>query len=192
MVTAQLGKVRGLLFDLDGTLVGTKQANFFAYRDAFAEFGQPLPAEVFEKTWGQDSRDFIPELIPGIRPEEVDHMRSRKSVLYEKYLDRTVANVALIEFLRMVRPAHKTAIVSTAKSVNGRQILELHGLEPLFDVLIFGDSVVSGKPDPEGYRKAIELLGIQPAEGLAFEDSAAGQEAALAAGLQVIEVAEFE
>ncbi|HYN98432.1 MAG TPA: HAD family phosphatase [Actinomycetota bacterium] len=191
-MTAQLGKVRGLLFDLDGTLVGTKQANFFAYRDAFAEFGQPLPAEVFEKTWGQDSRDFIPELIPGIQPEEVDHMRWRKSVLYEKYLDRTVANTALIEFLRMVRPDHKTAIVSTAKSVNGRQILELHGLEPLFDVLIFGDSVVSGKPDPEGYRMAIELLGIQPGEGLAFEDSAAGQEAALAAGLQVIEVAEFE
>ena len=187
-----MGAVRALLFDLDGTLVSTKEANFCAYRDAFRDFGHLLPREQFEATWGRDSRDFIPDLIPGISPKAVAELRALKSVLYERYLDLTAPNAVLIEFLRLVAPCHKTALVSTAKSANGRQILEVHGLQSLFDVVVFGDDLLRSKPDPEGYNKALAELGVEPAYGLAFEDSATGQEAAIAAGLRVIAVPPFE
>lgn len=85
----------------------------------------------FERTWGRDSRDFVPELIPGISPETSEALRVRKSVVYQRYLDQTVPNTVLIEFLRLVAPFHKTALVSTAKSANGRQILAAHCLEDL-------------------------------------------------------------
>lgn len=185
------GSVQALLFDLDGTLVDTREANYLAYRDAFAESGHELTREAFATTWGKDSRDFIPELLPGIDPGAVDRIRSAKSRLYADQLHRTNGNGALIEFLRLVAPTHRTALVSTAKSGNGRQILDTHGLTPLFDVVVWGDDVARSKPDPEGYLRALELLGADAERSLAFEDSETGRAAALAAGLSVLEVPHF-
>jgi HAD superfamily hydrolase (TIGR01509 family) len=185
------GSVQALLFDLDGTLVDTREANYLAYRDAFAESGHDLTREAFATTWGRDSRDFIPDLLPGVEAAAVDRIRSAKSRLYAEQVHRTSGNAALIDFLRMVAPTHRTALVSTAKSDNGRHILETHGLTPLFDVVIWGDDVARSKPDPEGYLRALELLGADPAHSLAFEDSETGRAAAFAAGLPVLEIPHF-
>jgi beta-phosphoglucomutase-like phosphatase (HAD superfamily) len=187
-----VGTVLGLLFDLDGTLVSTKEANYCSYRDAFAEFGHFLSREEFEGTWGRDSRDFVPEILPDLPADDCVALRVRKSVLYEKYLGQTVPNTPLIEFVKLVAPTHRTALVSTAKSVNARQIISVHGLENLFDVLVFGDELTRSKPDPEGYNKALARLGLDPADCVAFEDSATGHAAATAAGLKVITVPPFE
>jgi len=185
------GALRGLLFDLDGTLVDTREANFLAYRDAFAESGRDLSAEQFEGTWGRDSRDFIPDLLPGVTQSEVDAIRSAKSRIYAEHLHRTTPNTALIDFLRLVAPTHRTALVSTAKSGNGEQILRAHGIRELFDVVVWGDQVARSKPDPEGYLMALEQLDVDASASLAFEDSETGRQAALAAGLAVLEVPRF-
>jgi HAD superfamily hydrolase (TIGR01509 family) len=183
--------VGALLFDLDGTLVDTREANYAAYRSAFAESGHELTRDQFEATWGRDSRDFIPDLLPGIDAPAVDAIRAAKSRLYADELHRTAANEALVAFLRLLAPAHPTALVSTAKSGNGTQLLEAHGLDDLFDVVVWGDQVARSKPDPEGYRQAVARLGVDPSTCLAFEDSATGRAAALAAGLAVLRVPRF-
>ena len=180
-----------LLFDLDGTLVDTREANYQAYRGAFAESGHDLTREQFALTWGQDSRDFIPALLPGVQHAQVDVIRSAKSRLYGGLLDRTTLNDGLVAFLRLLAPHHRTALVSTAKSRNGAQLLEAHGLADLFDVVVWGDEVTRSKPDPEGYRRAMRRLGVGPSACLAFEDSDTGRQAALAAGLLVVEVPFF-
>ncbi|RBY96433.1 HAD family phosphatase [Blastococcus sp. TF02-8] len=183
--------LRGLLFDLDGTLVDTRAANYEAYRAAFEESGHALTPERFEGTWGRDSRDFIPDLLPGIPSSEVDDIRAAKSRIYAGQLHRTIPNEALIAFLRLVAPSHRTALVSTAKSANGEQILQAHGIRELFDVVVWGDQVQRSKPDPEGYLTAMRALGVEPAECLAFEDSDTGRRAAIAAGIAVLEVPSF-
>ena len=185
------GLVQALLFDLDGTLVDTREANYLAYRDAFAESGHELTPEQFAATWGRDSRDFIPDLLPGVDTAGVDTIRTAKSRLYADQLHRTSTNDALIAFLRLVAPTHRTALVSTAKSGNGRQILETHRLTELFDTVVWGDEVTRSKPHPEGYLRALELLGADAGSSLAFEDSETGRQAALAAGLMVLEVPHF-
>jgi len=57
-----------------------------------------------------------------------------------------------------------------------------------FDVVVAGDDVTKGKPHPEPYLRAAELLGVAPEDCLAFEDSPTGLASAEAAGCQAIGV----
>jgi beta-phosphoglucomutase len=180
------------LFDLDGTLVGTWEANYLAYRDAFGEFGHALSPEDWRTTWGEDSRRFVPRLLPHASPQEVTAIRESKAIRYEDHLDSITLNEPLANFLRYISPDHKTALVTTAKRLNATQALGVHNLEPLFDVLVFGDDLAKSKPDPECYLLALELLGVRASEAVAFEDTATGMASALAAGLQVVKVQTFE
>ena len=64
-------------------------------------------------------------------------------------------------------------------------------LDPLkvteaFDVVVTSEDVKKGKPNPEMYQFALEKLGVEPEQAVAVEDSAAGKEAALGAGLKVV------
>ena len=58
--------------------------------------------------------------------------------------------------------------------------------EGSFDALVCGDEVTQGKPHPEAYRRAAELLGVDPGDTLAIEDSPTGAASAEAAGCQVL------
>lgn len=64
--------------------------------------------------------------------------------------------------------------------------LQARGLSHLSALSVTADDVQHGKPDPEGYVMGCQLLGVQPGDTLAFEDSPAGITAACAAGLEVI------
>ncbi|MEZ5201926.1 MAG: HAD family phosphatase [Micropruina glycogenica] len=70
-----------------------------------------------------------------------------------------------------------------------RELLDLSltgsGLAPLVDVVVAGDEVPNGKPAPDAYLRACELLGVDPGGAIAVEDSRTGAAAARAAGLWV-------
>ena len=69
-----------------------------------------------------------------------------------------------------------------------RHVLDILGLSDEFDVVATRDDVARGKPDPEIDLLVARKLGVRPLECLVFEDSPAGVEAALAAGMKVIVV----
>ena len=71
-------------------------------------------------------------------------------------------------------------VLSTSRIVNS-------GL-PLPEVLITADDIENGKPDPEPFLKAAEIMGIDPRECVVFEDSVAGIKAGLTSGATVIGV----
>ena len=64
--------------------------------------------------------------------------------------------------------------------------LEETGLGPWFDVLVDVDMVANGKPSPDLYLKAAELLGRPPGSCVAVEDSYPGIASALAAGMKIV------
>ncbi len=92
------------------------------------------------------------------------------------------------EAVRYAAERVPVAIVSGAMRAEIEPVVAAAGLAPLFRGIVAADDVVHGKPDPEGYLKALPLLGAEPADVLAFEDTEAGIESALAAGLRVIAV----
>lgn len=185
--------IKGFFFDLDGTLVDTYEADYLAYRDAIEEVaGISIDRESFAKTHGQEAKQKLESLVPGLSNEDVERVRQSKKSHYPKYLHHTVPNETLINFLRDMAQHHVTAIVTTAKSHNAEAVLKAHSLESLFKVKVYGDDVEHAKPHPESYLLALERSGLQASEVIAFEDSQSGLEAAHAAGLAAIHIRSFQ
>lgn len=185
--------IKGFFFDLDGTLVNTYDADYFAYRDAIKDVvGVDIDKESFAKTHGQEAKQKLELLAPGLSDEGVEQVRRAKKAHYPKYLQHTIPNGTLINFLRDMAKHHKTAIVTTAKSHNAEAVLEAHGITDLFDIKVYGDDVKHAKPHPESYTIALERSGLEAGEVIAFEDSQSGIEAAQAAGIATIHIRSFQ
>ncbi|MBZ4395877.1 MULTISPECIES: HAD family phosphatase [unclassified Myxococcus] len=179
-----------MLFDMDGTLLFTEEANFISYRRAFADVGFTLEQAAYQRAFGLRFDAMVKEVGAELSPEDARRVREAKARYYPESFDQVRPNVPLITFLRSVRAQHKTGLVTTAATANARALLRHFDLAPLFDVTVFGEDVARPKPDPEGYLRAATLAEIPPSECLAFEDSPSGIAAAQAAGIRVVRIQE--
>lgn len=184
-------QIRGIFLDLDDTLVGTREANFDAYRMACATEGLSLSAEAFARTWGSDSRKFLPTIFHGIQADSVDRIRKAKTEIYRDVLGTTRLNHPLVDFVRSVSSQMTVALVTTAKRANALALIDMHDLSTLFDFAVFGDDVATGKPHPECYLQALSTSKLSSREVIAFEDSPHGIQAANDAGINVIKINYF-
>lgn len=80
----------------------------------------------------------------------------------------------------------QTAIATTAPTKNRDFVLKALGLEGKFEVILGDEHVTHGKPHPEIYLSAAEMLGIVPNECLVFEDSPPGVASGKSAGMTVV------
>jgi HAD superfamily hydrolase (TIGR01509 family) len=185
-----VSKLRALLFDLDGTLVDSEQANHTAYSRALLEVGARIePDELARAATGRQWRDFLPALLreAGVECDPATVAR-RKGELYREMLDELRVNFALLSLAESVRPGMRTVLVTTASAESVRAVLRHFDLGRAFDFVITGDDVTRHKPDPEAYRLALARLQLDPRECLAFEDSDVGAASAKAAGVAVVRV----
>jgi HAD superfamily hydrolase (TIGR01509 family) len=110
-------------------------------------------------------------------------IKKDKAQVYPQCFDSLVPNTTLIAFIcKMRQTGVKTAIASTAQKENLMNVLDYLHLTDIFDEIIAGTGVKKGKPDPEIYLKAMEILEVQPEETLIFEDTEVGILAAEASG----------
>jgi len=180
-----------LLFDLDGTLVDTWEANYRSYRDSLAESGIACSPQAFAPCFGGHWRDFLPLLAGSSDQQLLLRIHQRKQVLYPSHLATVRVNAPLIALLRAAHPAWSTGLVTTASRGNAALLLDHLGIAEAFDCIITGDDVSQPKPAPDGYRRCLEQLHASAASSLAFEDSPTGIAAAQAAGLSVLVVSGF-
>jgi HAD superfamily hydrolase (TIGR01509 family) len=180
--------IKGMFFDLDGTLCSTDEANYAAYAKALAEVGYTFRREDFPRTRGLNSKDFLPLIAPGIQVDDIRKVVAKKAEYYPEFMYTVKPNHELINFLSTMRGRHVTVLVTTAKRINAPHVLRVANLVDSFDHMVFGDDIEYLKPHPQAYLRALELTGLQPAEVIAFEDSDVGAAAAAAAGIAVIRV----
>lgn len=180
--------IKALITDFDGTLVDTFQANLLAYEKSFKEVGRKLTEEAYRKFYGLRFDEFMSQYGIGSSDERAV-IRQAKLEYYPKCFEHLRVNGTLVEIIHTFHAlGGKTAIASTARKENLHNALNSLNLAGLFDVILTGEDVKSGKPDPEIYTKTMDLLKVTPAEVLIFEDSEVGIEAAKASGARCIPV----
>lgn len=175
-----------LLFDLDGTLTDTDALHLEAYRRILA----PRPLSVAEyrtRVMGSTNAAILAWMFPDRTEREHQALADEKERLFRSMVDRLDPTPGLLPLLAWVeRHGVRTAVVTNAPRDNAELMLAGLGLATRFPVLVIGDELPRGKPDPLPYRTALERLGSTPERALAFEDSRSGVHAAVAAGIETI------
>jgi beta-phosphoglucomutase family hydrolase len=205
--------IRACLFDMDGVLTDTASVHAEAWKRMFDEYLRErlgADAEPFDiaRDYGQyvdgkpredGVRDFLasrgielPEGTPDDAPDAdtIYGVGKRKNVLVLKLIEERGVDVyqGSVRFVDAARAAGlKTAVVST--SANTKLILDSAGIADRFEARVDGVTLatenIKGKPAPDSFLRAAELLGTPPAAAAVFEDALAGVAAGHAGGFGV-------
>ena len=180
--------IKLLITDFDGTLVDTFEANYLAYKDAFAEVGLDLTKEAYQGCFGFRFDKFMETM--GINDDKIkSRIKELKSRYYPRHFGRFQVNEPLFKFIKAFhRAGGYTAIASTAREQNLKNALRHIGANDTFDYILAGEMVEKGKPDPEIYLKILSHFGLPANDALVFEDSQVGFEAAEQVGLSYIAI----
>ena len=176
-------EVDAILFDIDGTLVDSTGTVERAWRMWATRRGLPAE-EILAVCHGRRTEDTMADLLPA---DEVPDAVAELGSLELGDLDEVVALPAAREMLGLLPPDRWAAVTSGSGSLM-RARLDAAGL-PVPDVLVAAEDVSAGKPDPQGYQRAAEALGVQVTRCLVVEDAPAGLAAGRAAGASSLAVA---
>lgn len=185
--------LQAVLFDMDGTLTDSEKLWSISLDRTAADLGGTLSAAAREAMVGHDMVDsirmFLADIAPGrtdLDPAAVAQLLTRHTA--ELFAEAMPWRPGAQQLLTAVRAAGlRTALVTATH----RSLVEL-ALGTLgrnsFDAIVAGDEVQSNKPDPEPYLRAMQLLGVTPAQAIAVEDSPNGSRSAAAAAVPVLVV----
>ena len=173
---------RAILFDMDGTLVDSTRVVERAWGWWAKRHDIPLEA-VLSFSHGRPTIATMEHFLPGRdHAQELDEMGRYE----ETELEGIVAVPGAMQVVRALQN-HPWAIVTSARRTLAQTRVTAAGL-PVPKVIVPADEIRNGKPHPEGFLRAAELLGVPPGECLVFEDTRPGIEAGMNAGMQVVAI----
>ncbi len=193
----------GIVFDCDGTLIDSEAAHFASWRMAIEKRGGSLTAEEYQQLAGKTGTAISGMLHAKVMFDSPEALRNDKIDYYMQMLrkqefqpiERTVRFIKELSLIKK-ELGLKLAVASAARKEEILHNLEHLKILSLFDAIVSGVDDLTDYSDPEGVNKpkpyiylhAAKLLGLPPAQCVAFEDSATGLLAAVTAGMITIAV----
>ena len=183
-----LSSAEALLCDMDGTLVDSS-AVVESMWDSFArDYGMSERFdEIMAYSPGRTGIDTIRRFLPELTAEEQDAIHKRFA---REEIVLTAGRMAEIPcaaaFITALIDAGVPLALVTSAPIELMRVRMEEACVPIPPVVVSADDVEHGKPDPDAYLKAAELLGVSIASCLVLEDAASGYTAARRAGAQVL------
>lgn len=186
LTSLMVDPARTLLFDLDGVLIDSTPA-VVRHWQLFAREHELDETSVLARVHGRRTIDSVRELLAGRDESVIDDAANRHDERELADTDDIVPLPGAARLLAALEPS-SWAVVTSAPDELARARLSAARL-PWPDVLVSGEDVAAGKPDPEGYRRAAELLDAPSQRCIVFEDAPAGITAGRAAGASIVALA---
>jgi len=191
-----MDRKRGAIFDWDGVIINSAAHHEASWERLAKECGKLLPENHFKRGFGMKNEVIIPELLGWTHvPVEVRILSLRKEAIYREIVrEQGIAALPGVEpWLRTLHEAEIPCVLaSSTHRENITTTLDVLGMREFFSDLVTAEDVKRGKPDPEVFLTAAQRLGIEPPQGIVFEDALVGIEAAHAAGMRVVAVTTTE
>jgi beta-phosphoglucomutase-like phosphatase (HAD superfamily) len=184
-------EARAVVFDFNGTLSNDEPILFEIFRELFEAHGKPLSAqEYFDRLCGLSDPEIVRTWLGPDHPAVDEVVRERIARYQAAVADGSTVEESTREALRYIAERVPVGIVSGAARAEVESVLRAASLADAITFVVAAEDVENGKPHPEGYLLALELLDadLRPAQVVVFEDTEAGIASAKAAGMTVVAV----
>jgi HAD superfamily hydrolase (TIGR01509 family) len=188
--THKLVDIAAVVFDMDGLMLDSERVSQDIWQQVTQDFGFNLPVNEYRRIIGtsaEQTSQVIQELLGPDAPVMAMHAEKRRRLEHHVRTTGIGHKPGLLELFNALeaRGLPKAVATSTQRHM---ALLKLETAQILdrFQAVVGGDEVEQGKPAPDLFLRAAELLTIAPERCLALEDSINGARAAHAAGMRLI------
>ncbi len=182
--------IKGLIFDMDGTLIQNMPYHMKAFSTLAERLGYQMLQPVTNKFYGRHNDEIFLAIAPQwvIDKYGLQYLSDEKEAIYrELYAGKVCLTDGLAELLAEAKAKGvKCYVGSAAPRLNIDLIWNGAQLDDKIDGCICGDDVVNFKPHPEIFLKCCEGMGLAPEDCVVFEDAISGIKAGWAAGCKVV------
>ncbi|MDP4120813.1 MAG: HAD family phosphatase [Bacillota bacterium] len=181
-------KVKALIFDMDGLMIDTETIIYKLYKQVFKEHGYELTLDIFKESIGLRTVD-TSAVYKAHYDDKFDYIKLRdyaQGRFWKYFADAgdAVIKKGLFELLDYAKANElKLAVATSTRRETAAEILEKIGVYKYFDVFVYGDIIENGKPAPDIYIKASEMLDIPCEYCIGLEDSFNGIKSVYLAGM---------
>ncbi len=181
-----------IIFDMDGVVIDSHPV----HKKSWSLFLQSVGKEVSEEDLdfvleGTKREDILRHFLGDLDADQLHEYGLRKEALFRQQAISIQPIPGVTAFIQSVTSSGLlAALASSGSKTRVHYILDHLSVKEKFRVIVTGDDVKNGKPDPSVFRLAAERLGVEPSEALVFEDAIAGVQAAKSAGMKCIGVAQ--
>jgi HAD superfamily hydrolase (TIGR01509 family) len=174
--------MKAILFDLDGVLIDSFDFLWITFNETLEKFGKKSVSkrEYKKKYWGRDVRSNFGKF--GLGDDAIKYRRAQ----YISHIKEIRIFPEARKILESLSKKLKLGLVTNSRAAVVHKILEYSNLKNYFDVIVTGDDVDRGKPDPEMIIKACKSLGLDPSEVIVVGDTRSDVLAGKSAGCLVV------
>jgi len=184
-----LSRYKGIVFDMDGTLIDSMGAHSIAWRQTCEKYAYPFDGEYIHNLGGVPTRDIVKLLNEkyGLS-HDLDEVTETKRLAFTNLNDGPSIIDDTFQVMLNYQGKLKMGVGTGSERNNAIQILTDTGLLARLETVVTASDVTHGKPHGETFITVATNMGLQPNECVVFEDTEVGRQAAQNAGMDCIMV----
>jgi beta-phosphoglucomutase len=177
---------------MDGVVIDSHPVHKKSWRLFLKSLGRDVTDEELDFVLeGSKREEILRHFLGDLRDDEIHEFGQQKEALFrQQAIDMQPISGFLDLLDQLARTGVAIALASSGSKTRVNYILEHLGVKQKFGAVVTGDDVKNGKPDPLIFTLAAERLGVSPSSALVVEDAVAGVQAAKAAGMKCLGIAQ--
>lgn len=189
-------KIKAVLFDMDGVIFDTERVYMEEWEEVFRKYGYKFDRSVYLDLMGTGRKN-VKRVFKEVFGENLpldDMYKDKDAMIFDTIrkgeLPIKQGAVELLSFLK--ENGYKIALATSAIRERLDIQIKINNMYERFDAMVCGDDITKSKPDPEIFLKAAQGLQMPVENCLIIEDSEAGVQAAVNAGIPAINVPDMK